>query len=78
MKHINVCPMDNLIAFLVYKGTHIKNLTLASHPASVEGLNARKPVRVFRVYLLQDIYAAGYYYIFFRSTAQTLYLCICL
>jgi hypothetical protein len=55
MKHIYMCPMDNLISFLVYKETHIKNLTFASHPVSVEGLNERKPIRVCSVYLLQDI-----------------------
>jgi len=33
--------------FLVYKGTYIINLTIASHPISVDGLNTLTPIRLY-------------------------------
>jgi hypothetical protein len=64
-----MCPMDNLIPFVVYKGTHITNLTIASNP-SVEGLNALTP----DIYLLQDVDTAGQHYVYFNLLAPQFYI----
>jgi hypothetical protein len=47
MENINICPMDNLISFVIYKGTHNINLIIASPAVSVDGLNALTPARLY-------------------------------